>query len=304
MRPLTAEKARCPYFRGVHEEHFTVGAGLEAGIPSHLLRGRRFERPYWGIRSLSELDGSVESRAAAFLPRMPARGFYFGATAGALWGIPLPRRWSDTTIHIGVAAGARRIDCTGVIPHQVTISPPDLTILRGMPVTAPARTWCDLAASGLRRSELVAAGDRLLFHRDPLATERDIRAALVRYEGRRGSRLLRDALPILTDRSESAPESELRVAIIDARLPTPEVNADILDVRGRFVARCDLVWRLHRVIVEYEGDHHRTDRAQWQRDLERFTRLQELGWTVIRATAADYRDPTRLIARLARILLP
>lgn len=178
----------------------------------------------------------------------------------------------------------------------------DLGSVQGLPLTSPARTWCDLAASGLRRPELIAAGDRLLWRRDPLASDRDIRSALARYEGRRGSRLLRDALPMLTSRSDSAPESELRTAIIDADLPRPEVNAEIVDARGRFLAQPDLVWRAAKVALEYEGDHHRTDRDQWHRDLERFSRLQENGWIVLRASAADYRDSSALIARLERLL--
>src|SRR3954451_8833470 len=127
------------------DEYFTVKTGIDAGIAPHVLRGRRFARPYLGVRSLA-VDDSIEGRATAFLPRLPSRACYFGATAASLWGLPLPPRTPEATIHIGVAAGARRIDCEGVTPHHVTISGIALTVVRGLPVTTPARTWCDLAA--------------------------------------------------------------------------------------------------------------------------------------------------------------
>ena len=54
--------------------------------------------------------------------------------------------------------------------------------------------------------------------------------------------------------------------------------------------------------VEYEGDHHRTDRTQWHDDIRRYALLAEHGWTIIRATAADHRDPRDLIARVRRAM--
>jgi very-short-patch-repair endonuclease len=41
------------------------------------------------------------------------------------------------------------------------------------------------------------------------------------------------------------------------------------------------------VAVEYDGDHHRTDRRQYARDQRRLRRLEELGWIVIRVIAED-----------------
>ena len=117
----------------------------------------------------------------------------------------------------------------------------------------------------------------------------------------RGARLIRDALPLLTDRSDSPPESELRVALICAGLPAPLANHPIYH-RGALVATPDLSWPEFHVLVEYEGEHHRTDARQWAYDIERYAQLAELGWTVIRATSADYRDPSSLIARVGRAL--
>ena len=71
-----------------------------------------------------------------------------------------------------------------------------------------------------------------------------------------------------------------------------------MDGIEKFIARGDFVWREAKVVVEYEGDHHRTHRRQWQHDIARTRLLEALGWRVVRITASDLRD-----ARLRRELL-
>ena len=101
---------------------------------------------------------------------------------------------------------------------------------------------------------------------------------------------MREAVPLLDPRSESGPETRVRLLLRAGGLPTPEVNHVVLDARGRFVARVDLGWPEAKLAVEYDGDHHR-DRDQWVRDLRRRERLEALGWTVVVLTAADLRGP-------------
>jgi hypothetical protein len=284
-------------------ESFLYRDGLNAGIGRGTLQGRSYARPFSGIRSERELD-DVASLAHAFLPRLPERAFYFGRTAAGLHGIPLPAWLADPLpLHIGVASGARRVHGHKLIGHHVRLGLGDLTRLDALPVTTAERTWCDLGADGsLAISAMVAAGDRILWRRDPLGTRESLTAAVDRYEGRRGARLMRTALAHLTDRSDSAPESELRLAIVLAGLPAPSVNRAIRDEAGRLVATPDLSWPSLRVALEYEGDHHRVDRDQWHHDVERFGRLQEIGWVALRATSADYRNPDAVLRRLAAIL--
>lgn len=282
-------------------DSFRVRDGLREGVGLGRQRGRDLSRPHWGIRGRREPTRHSEL-ALAFAPRMPDRAFLFGLSAAAVHGIPLPQRLATNAIHVGVPAGGRRIDSADVRPHHVRIHPADVIVWRGTSITTLERTWCDLGASGLTVPELVAAGDHLLWWRRPRTTTSSLEAALVRYDSRRGSRLLRVSLSLLCGRADSPPESEIRVAICDAGLPAPTVNMPVYDSIGRFVAQPDLTWMNLEVALEYEGDHLRTNRDQWHRDIERYARLQELGWIIIRATASDYRDPRRLIARLSRAL--
>ena len=257
--------------------------------------------PFQGLRAGADPGFDVTARARTFLPRMPERAFYFGRTAAALHGLPLPSRFAtETHLHVGVVAGARRVDALGIIPHHVTIEPLDITRRAGLPLTSACRTWCDLAASGLRLGELVAAGDRIIWRRMPTGTEDEIQHAMSRYEGRRGLRLMRVAVAMLNDRSDSAAESQLRVAIALAGFPDPLVNAEF-EIDGR-VVHPDLSWVEHRVAIEYEGDHHRTDRDQWHRDIRRDGGYGDSGWSLYRATADDYRSPDNLLLWLARRL--
>jgi hypothetical protein len=212
----------------------------------------------------------------------------------------MPRGWKADDLHVGVSAGARRVDAAGVIAHHPTIRSADVVIHRGARVTTRERTWCDLG-SAVPLPSLVAIADRLLWHRDPLSTRSRLEDVLHSLRSTRGTRLLATALLLASDHADSPPESEIRVALHLAGAPTPDVNVDVTE-NGRLLARPDLSWRPQRVALDYEGDHHRTDPKQWQRDLERFSDLQEAGWICLRATGADYRNPTRLTAQLIRLL--
>jgi hypothetical protein len=101
---------------------------------------------------------------------------------------------------------------------------------------------------------------------------------------------------------DSPPETRTRLVLVAAGLPEPLVNADVLDHTGAWLARPDLSWPRWRVAVEYEGDHHRTDRAQWRRDLGRDAVLQANGWLVLRVGADDLVRPDRLVARVRAAL--
>jgi len=81
------------------------------------------------------------------------------------------------------------------------------------------------------------------------------------------------------------------------------VNERIFDGAGRFVAEGDLVYPDHRVLLEYEGDHHRTDLRQFRKDIHRRERLVELDWWMIRITADDLvLRPEETVARIAATL--
>jgi hypothetical protein len=57
-------------------------------------------------------------------------------------------------------------------------------------------------------------------------------------------------------------------SLILAGLPMPECNLIIGDDQ-RPMGRVNLVYLAYKLINEYEGDQHRTDRGQWNGDIDR-----------------------------------
>jgi very-short-patch-repair endonuclease len=87
-------------------------------------------------------------------------------------------------------------------------------------------------------------------------------------------------------RAESPPETRLRLLLVDAGLPSPEVQYEVVDGHGFVLARCDLAHPPARVAIEYDDSVHLT-RRQRERDLQRDAELSALGWLTVRFRAVD-----------------
>lgn len=224
-------------------------------------------------------------------------------TAAIVWDIPLPFTVIiDAALHVAVAAPRRLPRAKGVRGHQVTAAA--CTFARdprtGLVVADPATTWAMLASVLKDPYDLVAAGDAVVrtWRVDqPLATITDLESTVRR--GRRvGVIALRGALPQIRVGSASRPETRTRLLIVDAGLPEPELNFEIR-IGGEYFGAVDLALPGLRIAVEYEGEHHLRDPAQWARDIERYDRLRAAGWIVIQITKADlFNHPGRVVDRV------
>jgi hypothetical protein len=124
----------------------------------------------------------------------------------------------------------------------------------------------------------------------------DVNALMRRYGPVRGVRQLRGLLPLVDAGGASPRESGLRLLLIDADFAVPETQIPVLDEGGAPVAFLDMGWRQLQLAVEYDGDQHRTDRAQYVRDLRRMPMVEKRGWEVIRVVMED--RPAAVIARV------
>jgi triosephosphate isomerase len=116
--------------------------------------------------------------------------------------------------------------------------------------------------------------------------------------GSPGSGKVAWALPRIRSGVDSRPETLLRLLCVRARLPEPVVDHAI-SVAGGLVLHADLAYVDARIVLDYEGDAHRVDRATWLRDLQRRELFEDAGWRVIRVTSADlFGDPDAFVARL------
>lgn len=281
---------------------FAIDVGREHGLSRGRMRGPDLVAPFSGVRAPAALALGIQELAVVYSTRMPTAAFFSHVTAARLWDIPLPYRLEgrDLPLDVGVPANAVVPRGAGVVGHHLQLDAGDVVTLGPLRLTSPARTWCDLAAL-LSHEDLVAAGDSLLWRQRPESSRvvpSTLADAVARFRGRRGRPALRGALPRLTDRSDSRAESLVRCRIIAAGLPEPEVNLDLYDSSGTFVARPDLSFRRYRVCLDYEGDHHRTDAVQWEKDIARVTRIENAHWRHLRAGRADLRDTTELIDNL------
>jgi very-short-patch-repair endonuclease len=95
-------------------------------------------------------------------------------------------------------------------------------------------------------------------------------------------------------------ETRVRLLIVLAGLPRPQSQLIVTDLLGRFVARADLGYDVHRLIVEYDGAFHWEQRRE---DDRRREAMRGLGWTVLVFSADDYyKTPGATIERVRSAL--
>jgi very-short-patch-repair endonuclease len=286
-------------------------------VTADMLRGRRLEAPFFGVRVPAGGAQGLRHRCQALAVRYPDAAFSH-VTAARLLDLPVPADpphavaagtrlagkdarasgLSDVApIHLMVPPGRRAPRGRGVRGHTGLLPGDVETSAAGLLVVRAPVIWGQLAVA-LSLTELVVLGDASL--RRGLATVTALEATASGQRHRRGTRRMRQALSLLDVRAESPMETRLRVLMVLAGLPMPAVNRDVV-VDGQWLARPDLSYPDLRIAIEYEGDHHRTDRRQWRSDKRRRRLLEDAGWMVIEVTADDvFRRPDELLQRIRR----
>lgn len=115
----------------------------------------------------------------------------------------------------------------------------------------------------------------------------DLELLAERHRGRRGIRQARAALDLVDPGAESPRETWLRLLIIRAGLPRPQTQLPVYNEYGVLIAEVDMGYEDLKIAFEYEGDHHRTLRRQFTKDIHRHEAMIELGWIVVRVTVED-----------------
>jgi very-short-patch-repair endonuclease len=282
---------------------FAAAEARRQGVTRRRLEASDLLIPFRGARLVADAPSTVENLAAAYARRMPPTQFFSHSTAALLNGVPLPLRLEgDRRLHVSVFAGSPQPRVRGVVGHQVDRHRTRTLVAGGLRTTDAATTWCQLATL-VGVDDLVAAGDFLITGRAalggcrPVATVPMLAEAVERHRGSAGAGLLRAALPLVRMGPLSRRETLLRLRIVRAGLPEPQLNFEVRDPRlGSYVPMVDLAYPEFRVAIEYEGDHHRTP-EQFRRDIRRYERLQDIGWLVVRVSAVDVPDDERDASR-------
>ena len=108
---------------------------------------------------------------------------------------------------------------------------------------------------------------------------------------------LRRVLDLAEPMAESAMETRLRMVLVLAGLPRPEVQVSVHDEKGRFLGRPDLLYRVEHLAIEYDGGNHRDRLVE---DNRRQNLMVNAGFRLLRFTAADIRNRPDVVAAQVR----
>jgi hypothetical protein len=271
-----------------------VVIGSEAvrdGVATRHELSRWYRRLYPGVYRDGSDRADLDDRTYGAWLWSRRRAVVAGVAASALHGAP----WVDADAPIELIWNNGHSP-SGLVVRNEALGNDEIVRVEGIPVTTPARTAFDLGRH-LPRREAIVRLDSLMW---ATPFERaDVLALGRRYPTTRGLRALREVLPLVDGGAESPKESWLRLLLVDARLPPPTTQIAVFDGR-RMVGVLDMGWERFKVAVEYDGDHHRTDRRQYVKDQRRLRTLESLGWIVIRVIAED--RAADVIARVTQAL--
>lgn len=267
-------------------EPFTATQARAAGISRGRLRGPGFQTVFHGVFIDARTPITTEVRARAALAIHPRSALLSHSTAARLLGIAVPE---DPTIHVTVPAASLRRGRSGIRSH-VSVHRATWEV-NGLRTSGEADLFCELA-SLLDLVDLVVAGDSIAKGQgaDALRDQVAEHQCAAGATARRAAELVRDAV-------ESPMETRTRLLLMLAGFPPPRINHQIQHRQGHY--RPDLCWPELRLAVEYDGQHHRTDLGQWDRDIRRREWFQAQGWRVITLVARDiYQRPEETIQRV------
>jgi hypothetical protein len=279
-RPLPAD---------LQDRPFTVVEAARAGVSQKRLRHGALKRLGKGIRSESPTAELPFSHRVRPFIEVNDRCAASHLTAAEM--LVLPRRRQKETpemFHVIRPEGSAHLNRPHIIVHRMKLYSDEVTTIDGIPVTTTERTWLDMAEM-LTVDELVAMGDscvrvpRAAFEaRDmPLCGLADLQRMIDRHKGKRGLRKAKEAIKLVRVGSDSPQETALRLAMVRAGLPEPELNVPIIGEDGARHHEPDLSYRKYRIGIEYEGEQHGED-GQIVRDITRSENYEALGWMEVR----------------------
>lgn len=210
---------------------------------------------------------------------------------GDLWGL----RPCSARLEVTVPALNRQIP--GIQVHRSRVlTPQDIAVKDGIPVTSVARTLLDLSAI-LSPSDLEAALDRA--ERLRIFDLYAVLEVLDRARGRKGAKALRHAIAAYRPSSQKSElERRFRALLGTAPdIPRPFFNA-VVNGESR-THEVDALWEPHRLVVQVDGyEFHRTRRDR-EHDAASDGDLELVGCRVLRFTWDDVTvNPDRTLRRV------
>lgn len=287
---------------------FTVEEARRAGLPYRRLRAADMDRVGRSLYLVPDAGthdaGRLLALARAVCAASPG-AWVSHESAAALLDLPVPPALaSGLPLHVSKPRALPQARREGIVAHNVTAFPEEVARVNDIPVATPERTFLDLARR-LSLNDLVALGDHLIRiprpefedRSAPLSTVSALRALLGRHRNLQGIRKARLALEMMRVGADSVPETKLRLAVVEAGLPEPELQV-LLRPGDPYSPSLDAGYPVARVGILYEGEHHLTP-CQQSADMERDAQCAEAGWILVKANRNDLRNGfVRTIARV------
>lgn len=272
-------------------EPFRVGGPDDPGFtPWHLRRHHRML--FHGVYVGRQAPLTVRLLAQAALLVAEPGSHLSQHTAAQLWGGVVP---DDPSVH--VSSRRSRAQRPGISAHRVKAEQ-HVVNWRGLPMTAPGQTFLDLAHF-LSLVDLVVLGDSLV--KAGRFTPDDLVALAAAHRGPY-SRLARRAAGLVRSGVDSAMETRLRLLMVIAGLPEPEIDHRVYDRDGILLYRFDLCYLEWRLVIEYDGRQHAAG-AQWRADIARDEQFDSWRLRKLVFVAQDiYATPANTITRIRRAM--
>jgi hypothetical protein len=267
---------------------FVGSEAIARGLLTKSQLETRYNRLFRGVYIDRDAEITAAVRAEAGWLWTGRRGVVAGFSAAALHG----SKWVDDRRSVELIHDNHHC-AAGIQLHRDIVEADEIDMIGGVAVTSPTRTALDLGC-WYPTMTAVAAIDALAGATEIKATDVELLAR--GYAGRRGITRARRAADLFDAGAQSPKESWLRLLLVQAGLPRPQTQIPVLDDFGSAFAYLDMGWEDVKIAVEYDGDHHRSDREQFGWDIRRLEKLQRKGWIVIRVIAGD--RPANIVRRV------
>jgi hypothetical protein len=274
---------------------FVGTEALAAGVVNRYQLATRYDAVYRNVYVTKGQQLTLVQKAIAAWLWSQRKATVAGLSAAALH----ESLWIDRRLPAELIQRSQH-KTTGIVLHNDTLAADEITAVRDIPVTTPARTAFDLG----RRYGVTLAVIRLDALMQATAVKpAEIEELVDRHPGTRGIAQLREAISLSDAGAESPQETRTRLVLTSAGLRPERTQIEVYDNYGSFVARVDMGWPQWRVAVEYDGVQHWTDPKRRTRDIDRYAELEALGWRIVRVSADMLRYRKAVIVERTRAAL-
>lgn len=269
---------------------FTLADARDTGISEkvlrRLVRSGAVRSMFYGLYVDAAVPDSIPLRAAAVAKIVPPDAVICRRTAAWLFGVDtltIEELSELPEVDTVRPTGTRALKLSAVKGHSQTLLPGDVVEWHGLRVTSPIATAVHLGRHLIRPFALSALDSMA---RAGLIDVPELQEAIRRYPGHPGIAQARQLAAYVDPGAESPGESWLRLRMIDAGFPVPELQVEVGDSSRKYRIDMGFVRPLPhpgqtRLGLEYDSDEWHGSTVKQAADESRARDLAAMGWRII-----------------------